>query len=242
MRQIIVAWFEGDLDKLFQRWNIPSGVPHNRESDNKIRITFTNGNINEFYRLEQLACEAGIEVTATFRASDFSHDECLNAKLLFLQSLCTESLEVVQPMPITEKIKSMQQTDEIIVVSRQPITTQIVLTCTNLLLFHTDLVKSLKQSGIAKGLREISVTMNDPDDNKIGDWVWVTSNSDLGKPVTQRRFIKGFDGKNRNDEDFCFSSHYGPDIVFVSQSVFRFLDALPEDKKGDIYFEPVELL
>jgi hypothetical protein len=128
------------------------------------------------------------------------------------------------------------------IISFAPSKGWITLTCANMFLFHKDLMEKLESQNYITGLRVVPVFIEIPEQGTLNDWMWVSSTKDLGEPLLHRRFVRGFQRNNWNGEDFCTSSFYDWDSLFVSQRVFECLDALPGEKKGEIEFVPIELV
>jgi len=68
--------------------------------------------------------------------------------------------------------------------------------------------------------------------------------STCGSPkiVSNRAFLKGFHRDQWQGADFCTSTFFGNDFLYISQRVFRFLDRLPDEEKEDLVFRPLNLI
>ena len=67
---------------------------------------------------------------------------------------------------------------------------------------------------------------------------------ECGQPevMENRSFLTTFHRENWHKEDFCTSSFFDNDSLYVSQRIFRFVDSLPESMKENVLFKPIELI
>ena len=244
MKKRIVVWLEGDLKELFRKWSIPAGVEFEQESEQESYLTFADENIPDFYHFEKIAKEIGLTMDSTFQAHSFDENDCKNAELLKIRLLCRNLLTVVEPFPIREMMNKLTTNDNILIVSNEPepIQSQISFTCTNLLLFRTELVSELNKHGLGSSLYLVPATIKMEVDNTETEWFWVSSKSDLGPPIVEQRYLDTFNRTNWHGQHFAYSSFYGPRQLYISQVVYQFFEAMPYNKKGEIFFEPVELI
>ena len=205
------------------------------------RLFFEHDTINYFHELEELAegCNDNVALFPMFIGYDFTEEDCLNAEMLWFKGECLDGIGLAKQQYNTEMLKSREKIE---MLSFIPIKTRIVITSLNMILFHTTLIEEITLQGLSKGLITVPVSLEIVEKGISSDWFCITSETDLGIPAKKKRFIKGFDRTNWNGEDFCISSHYDPPFLYVSQGVYRFLNSLPDDKKGTLDCEPVELI
>jgi hypothetical protein len=247
MKRSIVTWVKGDIDTLFRKWTIPQGVTCRTRDIDKIILSFPDDYVDDFYHFKEITEEMIInnfiiKIDSTFNAYDFTKEELLTAELLHLRALCQVDLEVIDPKPVGDNPEKVEMADEIKMYSSKSIESQIILTDTNLMFFHEDLVKTMKQNGLGQSLFTVPCTIQIQDKKICEKWLWISSKVDLGNPLIENRFLIGFQRNRWQGEDFCISKFYGSHIAFVSQRIFRFLDALSESTKSGLIFEPIELL
>ena len=99
----------------------------------------------------------------------------------------------------------------------------------------------LAEAGLVKGLHTVPAAIEIEGRGLVEDWCWISSTVDLGTPELKHRFVSGFDRGRWAGEHWCSSAFYDGAIFIVSQAVYRFLTALPQEETCELEFEPVEL-
>lgn len=241
MKRAITVRVKGAVRRLFERWPVPDNVEYTEKGNNHAVLRFDDAATEAFYDLEQAAEELSqeVEIKARFSAHQFSDEECSQALLLAFFLTCDRGIDLKQP---PSDVLVMQSETRAVFLSEHPLEGEILLTCSNLYLFHRSFVDTLKQRNLTQGLHCVPAIVEVAGMGIDEEWVWVTSRVDLGTPLLERRFLKGFQSRAWNNVAFCSSAFYDWKLLFVSQPVYRLIAGLPQVLPNQVEFEPVELV
>lgn len=241
MEKVINVSVKGNLGVLFDTWKLPEGVDCERKPPDRCKICFSGDTIAYFGELENVVGQlaGAVQIHPVFQAYNFSHEECLAAELLILSGLTQDEFDLKISY---NNIQELQTKSHIEFHTYSPVKGLIVLSDSGLWLFHESLVSEIERKKLTAGLHVIPASIDVEDEGILKDWLWVSSVKDLGRLFFERRFLYGLQRDNWKGEQFCTSSSHQWETLFVSQPVYRLLDNLSADEKGEIKFQPVELI
>jgi hypothetical protein len=226
MKKRIRAEVSGPLPALFKNWDHFYAVEVNEQSENQAIFIFHDEKTALF---EDFKTVVGLIEGLTIdhiRYSSYGYtiEDCQQSPLLLLQS---------QPRSGVGFTRNYGSIAEILrqpilpVFTQTPLNGIIVQTATEGWLFHSDLISLLNRSGLDKGLVLKPVALeNQPEDA----WLWAHSRTNLGRVVSENRFVGALHAARYLGEDFCTADLDGPPALIVSQPVYRLLSELPPDK------------
>lgn len=270
MKREIITSIEGDIHQLLKLWTLPKKVDMQTYPEG-LRLVFQDENISEFYNLENIIKELSQKYTINsvsfFRAYDFSLKDLMSSDLLWLRILSNPDLAIESSNPIMEYRcgKCKQACFKLINIDKLFFRTHklphaYLIASGNIKLFHIDLIEKFRSCGMTRSFQlkpSIIVTNEEKSTEK---YFWLYSTFDLGVPKgdielekpcndcgiplikSNRSFLYTFSRERWRGEDFCMSTFFGTDFLYISQRVYKLLDSLPVDKKGDIIFEPIKLI
>ena len=241
MKRSISVRVKGHLGLLFEHWPLPQGVGYTVKAADHALLRFEEGILDGFDALERVVetLDGAVRITPRFQACFFNEEDCAQAKLLAFTLRCTRGLDLNEP---PSDVPSLQSRAAVTFLAERPPEGWILLTCCNLTLFHKSFVETLRQRDLALGLfcLPAQIVVSGADINE--EWLWVSSRSDLGVPLLERRFLKAFMQERWHEEDFCSSSFYDGKLLFVSQPVAQLIRNMPACRCLEPSFEPVDLL
>ncbi|MBN1178750.1 MAG: hypothetical protein JXD18_06035 [Anaerolineae bacterium] len=241
MKRLISVDVEGDVDALLACWPVPDVARFTRMGPQAAKLIFYDDAVVHFDALEAAIARHALPVDlgVRYRAHSFSAEECAAAELLMLYGRCLDGVSFPFRYAGVSELQSRSQLE---VVAREALPGRFVALCGSGHLMRADLRADLEGAGLATGLLGVPASIDvEGQAGRVEDWLWVSSTVDLGEPDTQRRFVGAFDRARWGGEHWCSSSFYNGRIFTVSQSVYRFLTALPAGDTCELDFAPVEV-
>lgn len=236
MIKVISVLMDGKIEDLLKYWSVPENISSERKGETRLKITFI-GDVDEFYRMERIVQQNNIpiKIMPIFRVQSFTDDDLLYANLLSFTGPTDEHIEVVRS----------EQSDDVIMrlirhLGDTPLR-RIFFPYNSPVIFHKDIIDDLNVLGLNKGavIKPCSVE----DQGRISsDWFALTSSVDLGEPDLDRRFLTAFPRDRWRNEDFCYSSVYVPEILYISQPVYRYLRSMPDYQQLQLHIRPTDLI
>lgn len=222
--------------------------------------------------VDKLSGKHEIELISTFQAYDFLKEELEASDLLWFRVLETKGLEIegINPLKFNRckrcgTANFWMEKQKRLNLKVSPRNCEIpkshILSVDSIKLFHHELIEKLRLNKIDIGLMTMPCLIKGPNGILNEDYFVGFSLADLGLPtggmklsdkncpecgkpevIKNRGFLTTFHRENWHKEDFCTSNFFGNDFLYVSQSIFRFIDSLPKNIKGNVIFEPIDLI
>jgi hypothetical protein len=231
VQKVIDVYLEGDLTLLLERWTLPGSILFRQESPNVATALLVDEDVERFAELEAAvaALSGGVRLEATFWAHSFEETECRAAALLALRA--PKRHDLVLRAPADGSRRRMSDVPQ----------TPIVETGDGFHLFERPLLGLLARRGLLAGRAAPLLVELDADVPDADQWALMTATFDLGPPLLERRFVRGFRQERTSEVHFATSSAEGLRSLYVSQDVYRLLSGLGAASEG-LTFEPVELV
>lgn len=269
MKREIVALVHGDVQALLACWQPPAGVAVD-QAHGRAELVFTEGHLADYPALEaavgRLKSNHEVELAAIFRKFDYTRDDLLAAELLWLRVGQVSGLVLLGEGPVVTarcpqcgyNSESVRPVERVLIAARTP-PAGMVLGCDGLVFFDKSLVSQFAERGWDRGLSTLPCAITLPGGATLEQYVFVYSTADLGTPVNgmtygepcpscrrpqvldNRSFSLSYARGNWDGADFCCSQFVSARSVFISQRVFRLLDALSPCAMSEMSLEPVEL-
>ena len=270
MKREILAVIYGDMAAILGAWKPAEGIIVD-PSEGKLEVLFPEGRLSDLSELEgvvdRLKADREIELVAFFRTFDYTREDLLAAEFLWMQIKDYSGLAWVSTPPVVttrcpecERNTSYVRADGDVIASARAEPSRQIIGCDGLILFDTKIVSHLERLGFDRGMESLPCIITLPKGGNSDRYTFVFSKVDLGPPVVgmeygdpcpscgrpeilaNRSFRQSFARANWDGSDFCTSRFFGAGFLYVTQRVFRFLDALPPTATKDLIFEPVELV
>lgn len=269
MKREITVYVEGNITGLLQAWSLPPDLAY-RHTGNELELSFSSERLEEFHELEEvverLKPRLDLEMVSLFKAYGFSPEELAGSTLVWLRALALPGLGVAGREPFQERrcgkcqaISSIQQDVERVQLRCRQTPRGWLLGAGTLVLCHRDLIRAIERVDKGRSLQVVPCEIDVEAGGTVDSYSWVHSTLDLGPPVrdyefevpcsaceslqvaSNRSFITAFSRDRWSGEDFCTSSFFGLEMLYISQRIYDQLESRFGPDSGAV-FEPVELV
>lgn len=235
MRKGIECFVEGDTRLFKQRASLPATARVVADTEGLLRFFLYDQDCTHYTALKQAADHPAIAFESAFFVRDVVPEDLRGAELLHLLPVALDGIgragagEDGAPLRLFSRVALKQR--------------RYVQTGGGLHLFHRDVVQALEQHGFTAGVTFEPVTTEPGSRVNFDRWRLLRIENDLGEAHTQERFIVAFERAGWNGADFNTATGYGDgEFVFVSPRLAEYMLNLPPSQRGEIAFEPVELI